>query len=586
MKKIMQLTLGIALMQISVKAQLKKSDFIRTKTPIDATKLIIATKAPAIDNSPKTIDDWFGQMLPSWESKHNLKNISSEAPQIINGTRQQEPTVEYAPDPNQPNSKFKNNCSSYEVSIEDQPKKIVEFTPNASVLWLGALVQGRGIEKGIGSLAPLNFGTRNSLAISCDLTGARSVIINNPSNSTMSDGIKGLVAQATTTNFKNASKSYFKLIESSSFQNVLVNMGFSCTYSGFQAKVDASILNSSVKKSYIAYFTQEAYTVSIDIPQKPSSFFSSDVTVKDLNDQMYLGNINEINLPVCISSITYGRILMVKITSSYGKDSITTALNASYDGSFTAKGYFNSNYQKILNDAQFEVVAIGGSNAGVEGVIRSGHLNDYFAEQTDLSVYKPLFYEFINLGNNSPARYLESTKYTITECTAVPVESVPIGANASLQIKSIKVIGTWDWRIFDDKKIDLYGNLNIDNNIVWETSLNGDIFSTDYTFKGGKENYGDGELVPFFDYRKQKNKDLKLDGDEFRITGKFGNFDPTPGIPYEMPFDIQVPYSQIKQPGFYGSTQTYTVVNTNSADAGHPCSIEIQYVVTKVKDLY
>ena len=58
------------------------------------------------------------------------------------------------------------------------------------------------------------------------------------------------------------------------------------------------------------------------------------------------------------------------------------------------------------------------------------------------------------------------------------------------------------------------------------------------------------------------------------------------GIPYEMTFDIHVPYAQIKQPGFYGSVQTFSVVNSNTADEGHPCSIEIQYVVNKIKDEY
>ena len=396
-----------------------------------------------------------------------------------------------------------------------------------------------------------------------------------------------MLAQATGSNLQIAGRTYFKLEESSSFENVLVNAGLSCAYAGFQAKADVSILNSAIKKSFIAYFSQAAFTVSLDIPQKPSAFFASSVTVKDLNDQMNLGNINENNLPVCISSITYGRILMVKVTSSYSKDSINTALSASYDGSFTAKGYFNSRYEKILNESQFEVVAIGGATAGAEALIKSGHLKEYFDVPANLSVYKPLFYEFINLGNNSPARYLESTKYTITECTAVPIIAVPIGAKANLQIKSIKVIGTWDWRLPDDKKIDLYGNLNVENNNVWQTELkNSDIFSTDYTFKGGKENYGNGELVSLNSPKNTTLKDLKLDGDEFRITGKFGNFDPFPGIPYEMTFDIHVPYSQIKQAGFYGTTQTYSVVNANPADAGHPCSIEIQYVVTKEKDLY
>jgi hypothetical protein len=148
----------------------------------------------------------------------------------------------------------------------------------------------------------------------------------------------------------------------------------------------------------------------------------------------------------------------------------------------------------------------------------------------------------------------------------------------------------WDWRVLDDRKIDLYGNLAVDGNNAWAVDLNGDIFSTNYTFKNGANNYGDGELVSL-DMSTNKmmdkfKKDLKLDSDEFRITGKFGNFDPAPGIPYEMTFDIHVPYAQIKNASLYGVTQTYTVANTNAADAGHPCGIEIQYVVNKVKDLY
>jgi hypothetical protein len=65
-----------------------------------------------------------------------------------------------------------------------------------------------------------------------------------------------------------------------------------------------------------AYFVQRMFSVSMVLPQTPGEVFSDAFTSQKLQEQIDHGRIGDDNLPVYVSSVAYGRILMFSFTST------------------------------------------------------------------------------------------------------------------------------------------------------------------------------------------------------------------------------------------------------------------------------
>jgi Thiol-activated cytolysin len=200
----------------------------------------------------------------------------------------------------------------------------------------------------------------------------------------------------------------------------MLALGISARYAGASMTATHKSQSSSTMSSVATYFIQNMFTVYIEPSLTPADLFTSNFTVADLNEQADLGRLNPANIPVILSSISYGRILYVTITAQASVSDVMTAVSASFSaGNGGAAASLSDQQKKVLNSSQISYTALGGPSEGIVNLIKSGRTADYFnAPATEQSV-QPISFSFRNLSDLSLAAIRDTTKYTITECSAV-----------------------------------------------------------------------------------------------------------------------------------------------------------------------
>lgn len=345
-------------------------------------------------------------------------------------------------------------CTSTPYSVSTAPDKIVALNPDSNKLWLGGLLQGRGYADGLGSLRELPIRKRAPLTIYTDLLGAKvSRTVTDPDAASVQQAIADLVQQATDARLPVPARvSYSETQEHSSTQ-ALLHLGFSAKYLGASASAKLDVTRNAQENTLLASFVQRLFTVSIVTPSTPAAYFAPDFSMGDLQDQAAAGRVSPDNPPVVVGSISFGRILLYSMTSTASTDKMSAALDAAYSGG-VASGTVNvsAEEQNILDNARYQVLALGGDENDVTSLIRSHKLGDYFTTHSSLATSVPISYQVNNIANDSAARFTESTDYNLTECTALPRHQVWIGAKVRLSLPQAYLTGPRD-------PADVYGNI-------------------------------------------------------------------------------------------------------------------------------
>lgn len=315
------------------------------------------------------------------------------------------------------------SCETQNYSLTKNPEQIVMFDPNAGIIWPGALIQGKSHINGSLQLLALDKSRRAPLGLYVKGGGVLgikngvSTIIEQPVGSTVSESINQLIVNAHESDVAvGAGFSQFKSVESYSGTQATMQLGLSGRYLGAKASADLKYQQSAQKYTYTAYFIQRLYTMVVDQPESPAAFFSDNTTAQDLRSF----GIDSENLPLYISSVSYGRILMYSFTSSESRRKIEAALEFSYDSPVGGvDGYASAELQQTLKNAEIEVLAIGGPNTGVKQLIQDGDLASYFEAELELNQVEPISFNLRNLGDNSLAKVSNTTDYDVETCTSI-----------------------------------------------------------------------------------------------------------------------------------------------------------------------
>ncbi|MEM7415100.1 MAG: FG-GAP-like repeat-containing protein [Gemmatimonadota bacterium] len=311
-------------------------------------------------------------------------------------------------------------CQERPYSISDAPEKIIMFSPNQSILYAGALIQGRS-KKELGSLLPLSIAERAPIdVVIADLpTGqnSRTVV---PTLATVSGARGEMIGDAVLNELGTPSSSTFELNTYHSEQAFALSANLSGRYLAFEASASGSVNRKQATTTVTAHYFEKMYTVSVERPV--GGFFSDDFTNAALDGYVADGVIGPDNLPVYVSEIVYGRMMMFSVTSTASESDIRAAMQASYN-SFTgsASGGVSTRQEALLSESEITITAVGGSGEAASAMIVSGDWSAYFQESAELDTAVPLSYTFSNVGDGSIAAVTESTDYTISECQPKPL---------------------------------------------------------------------------------------------------------------------------------------------------------------------
>ena len=313
------------------------------------------------------------------------------------------------------------SCESQPFTLTDNPQQIALYSPDAELLWPGALIQGKSHRDGLGSLLGLPIAERAAIEVSIPSLANDDNFrtVDTPSQAEVAQAIGSMIGNATASGLSTPSTITFDMSEYHSESQFALEAGISGRYLGFEASATGSVENNASKTTITAQFYQKMYEVVVAPPQTPDAFFSPDFTTDKLQQQVTLGRIGPDNLPVYVSNIVYGRMMMFSLTSTASSSDIRATMQAAYNGiGGGGSASLDVKQKKILEESEIRVTSLGGDAEATLAVIRSGNWADYFTENAPLSSAAPLSYTFRNLGDGSIATVSETTEYNITTCEA------------------------------------------------------------------------------------------------------------------------------------------------------------------------
>ena len=313
-------------------------------------------------------------------------------------------------------------CRSTPYSITSNPREIVMYDPDASILWPGGLIQGKS-RKELGSLLGLPVSERTPVRIFIDdfATADNFRVVENPNAASVSSAKGEIVGNATASGLSAPSSIDFVMRTHHSEEYMALSASLSGRYLGYSAKVGGSFQRNAAQTTVTAHFIQRMFTLAVTEPQTPGAFFSGDFTQAKLDEQVRLGRMGPDNVPIYVSEVVYGRMMTFSLTSTASETDIRATLQAAYDGiGVDVELTLNAKQRAILRESEIKITTYGGDGQATLDMIRTGNWAAYFTDAPPLSTAEPLSFTFRNLGDGSIAGVTESTTYDIKQCDAVP----------------------------------------------------------------------------------------------------------------------------------------------------------------------
>jgi hypothetical protein len=313
------------------------------------------------------------------------------------------------------------SCQMQPFTLTDNPQQIAMYSPDRDMLYAGGLIQGKSHRDGLGSLLGLPIAERAPINVSIPTLSNDDNFrtVDRPNQASVDQAIGSMIGGATASGLSTPSSISFKMETYHSERQSALQMGLSGNYLGFEGSASGSIDRNQSETTITAQFYQKMYDVVVEAPQSPGDFFSEDFTEARLQQQISQGRIGPDNLPVYVSNIVYGRMMMFSITSTASESDIRATMQAGYNsigGSVEAN--LSAKQQSILQESKIKITSIGGDAEATLSMIRSGDWSQYFTNNAPLSSAAPLSYTFRNLGDGSIASVTETTEYNIRTCNA------------------------------------------------------------------------------------------------------------------------------------------------------------------------
>lgn len=186
-----------------------------------------------------------------------------------------------------------------------------------------------------------------------------------------------------------------------------IALGLNVDYSGVKIGTDFNYSTSTTSTSLVLVIKQIYYTIDIDVKKGASSYFSSSESAEHCKKEL------EGKIPAVVSSVSYGRIAIVKLSSNSSLSSYDIGLNGGYLTAVDASVKIDNKIEK--GEIKSEVFVYGGSlssdtvigaTTDLETIIKE------FNKDIDPEVARavPISYRFRHISDNSEAKVMMSNE--------------------------------------------------------------------------------------------------------------------------------------------------------------------------------
>ena len=215
--------------------------------------------------------------------------------------------------------------------------------------------------------------------------------------------------------------------------NYLAETAYSANEASVKMGVAVSWMNGSVKASFagswlskkttmVVRFIQAYYTVSFAAPSSPEMVFGPNVTADDARPYMGPGNP-----PAYVSSVTYGRMLIMKVETDESERDLRAALDLAFSKVNVSADVAAKN---VLKNSTFSVFVLGGSPDDAARIqasdaeTRASALAAYVQNGANFdpkSPGVPISYTERRLADNETIKVSSTIDYQVPVCTPAPV---------------------------------------------------------------------------------------------------------------------------------------------------------------------
>jgi hypothetical protein len=333
-------------------------------------------------------------------------------------------------------------CQNSEQELKKNFDGFLAPGMTSGVLWPGALIQGATLIDG--TPAPITL-PRSPISVSIDLAVPNpSRRVEAPTSASVQDAVASLQRDADSRLGDIdvvPARVDFALSEANATFQFMMDLGVYAKGSvpaamlGLEipGKVSVGVseevgLEGSFQRHTIAVkLLQPMYTISFadEEMREPVDYLDPSVTDAQVRQATDRGVIGPDNLPTYVKSVTYGRMLTYTMTSTFASEAseLKAATQAAFDlfkvGSASGGSSLTARQQLILSNSEVRVIAFGGSQEAALEAIRTGELDKFFTAVPATQAV-PIGYRVNYLKNSRVATLGLGTKYTQSQCTAVP----------------------------------------------------------------------------------------------------------------------------------------------------------------------
>ncbi len=332
-----------------------------------------------------------------------------------------------------PNQGTITGCQIKDYNLESNFDDVAILRPTNGIIYPGALVVGN---QGLLDGSPDPFAiSRNPVTLRLDLPGIQengNIVIDNPSaNSTVQSNIDQALEwwndNAYEEGYVNAANSSYQAATSYSSTQLSLDVGLNASWATGSVAAQFDYESNTERRVASIAFKQVFYTVTMDTPLSPAAVFGSDVSLPQVQAIM-----NSSNPPAYIASVSYGRIIMVRMETTNMDTSINLDAVLEYSsGLNNGTGEVNFAYDQVLQTSSINVVTIGGNAEVATGAIASSNIEDgpgglNYIITGENAVYSrdnpgvPIGYSVRYLKDNSLAKMGYTTDYRVEECGSLP----------------------------------------------------------------------------------------------------------------------------------------------------------------------
>lgn len=374
----------------------------------------------ACESEKVEVDDYFAQELPTWDEFAYSPEYGGTPKVDREGLEQdvegESPVIEDILD----SDGLTKVCTTQRVSFADTPEEYVMFS-TPSILYPGALIRGRSLRDGtgVGDLLPLNVDQRNTVTVSipaCSFADNFEETL--PTLAGVNSAIGAIISRAEQEGDDCITASSNLDVETFSSENErALKASIAGRYLNYSGGASGSIDQSRTKTTVAAIFRESLYTVAIQAPQRPSSWFSDEFTSDLLQEQIDLGRIGPDNIPAYVAEVTYGRMMMFTMTSEATEESMRAHIHFKVDSpAGGASGSIGASEQEKINAATYSAAYIGDS---------AGHTwlstldwTDYFSDEHEVTASRavPISITIKSTRDDTNAVVQELTEYDRTTC--------------------------------------------------------------------------------------------------------------------------------------------------------------------------